>query len=301
MRARTRELLGELHVPVSPDMLMEHVSAANAQLVQVARALAFDCRVLVLDEPTTSLTDAEVDHLFKILAALKARGVTILFVSHRLPEVFRLCDRITVLRDGALAGTFTKAETTPDTIVRAMAGREPPARVERPPVDANAKPVLAVRGCPARLLFGDVAGRARGRDRRHFRSGGIGQRPRRGCSASRSRRPANLLNGGRCNCRRCATPLAPASRWSRKTGSAWPAFQPQRGEQHRPGGGGAPDSAASTGRRNSAQALITSLAIRSAAADRTPDTLSGGNQQKVVAAGGLAPAPRTLLDEPTRA
>ncbi len=109
MRARTRDLLAELHVNVSPDRLLEHVSAAKAQLVQVARALAFDCRVLVLDEPTTSLTDAEVDHLFRILDRLKARGVTIVFVSHRLPEVFRLCDRITVLRDGGFVGTYETA------------------------------------------------------------------------------------------------------------------------------------------------------------------------------------------------
>ena len=99
MRTRTDALLRDLRVAVSADLRLEHASAAQAQLVQVARALAFKCRVLVLDEPTTSLTDAEVDHLFRILTELKSRGVT-LFVSHRPPEVFRLCERITVLRDG---------------------------------------------------------------------------------------------------------------------------------------------------------------------------------------------------------
>src|SRR6185436_16045416 len=102
MRARIRQLLDELHVPISPDVRMEHVSAAYGQLVQVARAIAFDCRVLVLDEPTTALTDAEVEHLFRVVTGLKARGVTLLFVSHRLPEVFRLCDRVTVMRDGGV-------------------------------------------------------------------------------------------------------------------------------------------------------------------------------------------------------
>src|SRR4029453_13797307 len=129
MRDRTRALLGELHLPIHLDMPMEQASAAVAQLVQVARALAFDCRVLVLDEPTTTLTDAEAHPLFKILQELKRRGVTLLFVSHRLPEVFRLCDRITVLRDGQFAGTFDRPTTTTDVIVRAMVGREPPARV----------------------------------------------------------------------------------------------------------------------------------------------------------------------------
>ena len=131
MRARTQELLTQLHVPVTPDMSMERVSTACSQLVQVARALAFDCRVLVLDEPTTSLTDAEVDHLFGVVGRLRQQGVTVLFVSHRLPEVYRLCDRITVLRDGQFVGTFERATTPSDDIVRAMVGREPPARVPR--------------------------------------------------------------------------------------------------------------------------------------------------------------------------
>src|SRR5262245_19270178 len=122
MHARTQQLLADLHLPIRPGVRMEHVSAAHAQLVQVARALAFDCKVLVLDEPTTSLTDAEVDQLFRVLGSLRARGVTLLFVSHRLPEVFRLCDRITVLRDGACVGTYQTAGTTPDAMVRAMVG-----------------------------------------------------------------------------------------------------------------------------------------------------------------------------------
>ena len=106
MRLRTRDLLARLHLSLAPEARMEHLSAAHGQLVQVARALAFDCRVLVLDEPTTALTSAEAEHLFRVLDDLRHRGVTILYVSHRLPEVFRLCDRMTVLRDGRYAGTF---------------------------------------------------------------------------------------------------------------------------------------------------------------------------------------------------
>ncbi len=85
MRVRTRDLLGRLHLALPPDARMEHLSAAHCQLVQVARALAFECRVLVLDEPTTALTSAEADHLFRVLDDLRQRGVTILYVSHRLP------------------------------------------------------------------------------------------------------------------------------------------------------------------------------------------------------------------------
>ena len=126
MRERTREVLARLHLTIDPDALAEQLSAAHRQLLQVARALAFKCQILVLDEPTTALTDGETDHLFEVLATLKAEGTTILYVSHRLPEVFRLCDRITVLRDGGLVGTFNRADTQPAQIVRSMVGRDLP-------------------------------------------------------------------------------------------------------------------------------------------------------------------------------
>src|SRR5439155_18255214 len=146
MRSRAARLLDELHVPVSPDVAMERLSPAHVQLVQVARALAFACRVLVLDEPTDALTDSETAHLFGVLAALKAQGVTIVFVSHRLPEVFRLCDRITVLRDGQYVATFDRHEATVDQVVRAMVGREPPERVRRERPASGERPALSVRG-----------------------------------------------------------------------------------------------------------------------------------------------------------
>src|SRR5262249_57929418 len=96
---------GRLHLPISPDAAVETLPIAYRQLLQVARALAFDCRTLALDEPTTSLTAAETDHLFRILDDLKRAGVTLIYVSHRLPEGFRLCDRVTVLRDGRYVDT----------------------------------------------------------------------------------------------------------------------------------------------------------------------------------------------------
>src|SRR4029077_21054770 len=128
MRERTRAILAVLHLAISPDAACDSLSVAHRQLLQVARALAFKCQILVLDEPTTSLTDAEADHLFAVLEKLKAGGVTLLYVSHRIPEVFRLCDRITVLRDGGSVETCDRRAVTPDHIVRAMVGRELPPR-----------------------------------------------------------------------------------------------------------------------------------------------------------------------------
>src|SRR5688500_5338801 len=156
MRTRTRALLDELHLAIDPDARAESLSAAHRQLLQVARALAFDCRILVLDEPTAALTDAEADHLFAVLAKLKRQGTTLLYVSHRLPEVFRLCDRITVLRDGRHVGTFARSDTTPDRIVTAMVGRDLPPRA-RETASRAADPVLDVRGLTRRPHFQDVS------------------------------------------------------------------------------------------------------------------------------------------------
>ncbi|HYE87474.1 MAG TPA: sugar ABC transporter ATP-binding protein, partial [Vicinamibacterales bacterium] len=129
MHERTRTVLGRLQLQIDPSALAESLSTAHRQLLQVARAVAFDCRILVLDEPTTSLTDAEADHLFDVLRELKHAGTTIVYVSHRLPEVFRLCDRITVLRDGGYVATYGRADVTSNDIVKAMVGRELPRRL----------------------------------------------------------------------------------------------------------------------------------------------------------------------------
>jgi rhamnose transport system ATP-binding protein len=307
MARRTRQLLADLHVPIAPDVRMEHVSAAYTQLVQVARVLAFDCRVLVLDEPTTSLTDAEVEHLFRILFALKARGVTLLFVSHRLPEVFRLCDRITVLRDGACVGTFDRATTTPDTVVRAMVGREPPARVERPAADAAALPAVAVKGLTRRPWFERVT-----LDVRPGEIVGI----------------FGLVGSGRSELLETMFGLEPADEGTIEIGGRPVVLRSAR-DAARAGLALVPEDrqrlglffnldlrhnlvlplAAKTGvtridaasETRTAQNQVTSLAIRTPALSRAPDTLSGGNQQKVVAGKWLATAPAVLLlDEPTK-
>ena len=307
MRVRTRQLLDQLHVPISPEVRLEHVSAAYAQLVQVARALAFDCRVLVLDEPTTALTDAEVDHLFRILFDLKARGVTLLFVSHRLPEVFRLCDRITVMRDGTFAGTFVRTETTPDAIVRAMVGREPPERVARPALDPNATPRLAVRGLTRAPSFEDIDLTVRpgeivalfglvGSGRSELVETIFGlERPDRG-TVEVDGKPVTLRSAREAA--RAGLALVPEDRQRQglffnlpiKDNVMVPAAEKQ--------GVVRLDAKAE---RTMAEAQVASLAIRTPSVSKLPDTLSGGNQQKVVAAKWLATSPSILiLDEPTK-
>jgi rhamnose transport system ATP-binding protein len=307
MRARTAELLAELRVPISPEMRLEHVSAAYAQLVQVARALAFDCRVLVLDEPTTSLTDAEVDHLFAVLFALKARGVTLLFVSHRLPEVFRLCDRITVLRDGRWAGTFATKETTPDAIVRAMVGREPPARTPSAGVAANAACALSVRGLRRAPAVRDVSfDVCRGEILGVFGLVGSGRTEVLETVFGLAKPDAGSIAVH-------GSPVAFASpRDAMAAGIALVPEDRQRYGLHFNLTIGQNMAIARAARQGlgriqsrdeaaRARALIDALAIRTPGADVPPDALSGGNQQKTVAAKWLAVEPSILLlDEPTK-
>src|SRR5262245_23797552 len=132
MGERARALLARLHLPVSPDTPVEALSVAHRQLLQVARALAFECRTLALDEPTTALTAAEAEHLFRVVAGLRGEGVTIIYVSHRLPEVFQLCARATVLRDGQFVRTFALDAASPDDLIQAMVGRQIPPRQHVP-------------------------------------------------------------------------------------------------------------------------------------------------------------------------
>ncbi len=109
---------------IAPDTLVKSLSAAQKRLTQIARALAADARVILLDEPTGALTEHEAENLFRILRDLKARGVTMVFVSHKFEEVFALCDRTTVLRDGQAIGTRAIADLDTNELIAMMIGRE---------------------------------------------------------------------------------------------------------------------------------------------------------------------------------
>jgi ribose transport system ATP-binding protein len=120
----SRKYLDLVGLDLPPDALVGNLSAAQKQLVQIAKALSADARVLFLDEPTSSLTEHEAGNLFRILRDLRARGVTIIFVSHKVEEVFALCDAVSVLRDGRHVGTRRIADIGPQDLVRMMIGRD---------------------------------------------------------------------------------------------------------------------------------------------------------------------------------
>jgi rhamnose transport system ATP-binding protein len=123
-RLRASRLLEQVGAAIFPDATAGTLTMPQQQLVEIAKALGGNPRVLIMDEPTASLGEADVENLFRIIDDLRRRGVAILYISHRFEEIFRIADRITVLRDGSRAATSTANETTPALLVRAMVGRE---------------------------------------------------------------------------------------------------------------------------------------------------------------------------------
>jgi ABC-type sugar transport system ATPase subunit len=306
MRERARVLLERLRLPISPDAPVETLPVAYRQLLQVARALAFDCRTLALDEPTACLTAAETDRLFACLDDLRRAGVTLIYVSHRLPEVFRLCQRITVLRDGSYIGTFDRDRMSADEVVQAMVGRTIPPRAAALRTPGGVEPpLLRVSGLSRRPCFesvsltvrpGEIVGLfgligsgrtelletliglhradegsiAVGGTTRHFRS------PRQAARAGVVLVPEDRQRRGlffNLNLRHNLTLPAAEARGALVVRQA---------------------------ERQAAAALLDRWRIKASSIDAMPATLSGGNQQKVVAAKWLVLNPRVLLlDEPT--
>lgn len=121
---RASKLLSDLHLPIDPSLEVGNLGIGQQQLVEIAKALSQNARILVLDEPTAALTESEVETLFEILRQLTARGVGIIYISHKLDEVFAMADRITVLRDGKTVGTHPAAELTKNKVISAMVGRD---------------------------------------------------------------------------------------------------------------------------------------------------------------------------------
>jgi ABC-type sugar transport system ATPase subunit len=124
MARRTREITATVGLDHDPARLVSDLSVAEQQMVEIARALSMDAKLVVMDEPTSALSEAEVARLFKIIDDLRAKGISVIFVTHRLDEVMRICDRMTVLRDGRLVGASAIADTDIDAIIRLMVGRE---------------------------------------------------------------------------------------------------------------------------------------------------------------------------------
>ncbi|MEU3733869.1 sugar ABC transporter ATP-binding protein [Streptomyces sp. NPDC033538] len=303
MERRTAELLAELdETEIDPRMQVRELSVARQQTVEIVKALAAsDVRVLVMDEPTAPLADHEVERLYALIRRLSARGIGILYISHRLREVFDLSRRITVLKDGRKVAALTTAETTPDEVVRAMVGRELhsyyPPRAESEEIG---EPLLTVTdagnarltGIELTLRAGEVTGVAglQGSGRTSLVRALFGAAPfTRGTMTvvGRPLRPASprqAIRGGVALVTEDRKAEGLALRQSVRDNTLL-VTRAVSGVGSREAGG-----------------LLERVALRSRGGqDQEVRYLSGGNQQKVVIAKWLAARPRVLLfDEPTR-
>jgi rhamnose transport system ATP-binding protein len=155
MAAEAQRLLDLLGLKRAASTLAGDLRVSEQQIVEIARALAADAKILILDEPTAALTATEVDRLFDVIGTLRTQGVAMMFVGHRLEEIFRVSDRITVLRDGALVETVRTTDTTEEDVVRLMVGRSLGSLYERQPAKLG-DVMLETRGLTARGLYSDI-------------------------------------------------------------------------------------------------------------------------------------------------
>ncbi len=313
-REESTRLLRTVGLDVSPDALVADLDIAAQQLVQVARALGWSARVLILDEPTSAITSHECQALFSLMARLQEQGVTIVYVSHRLPEVFALSDRITVLRDGQTVATLQTCRTDEEEVVAAMAGAaqealEPCQRGQAAAVQSGTPPLLEVRGLRRegefenvdfRLWPGEILGLA----------GLVGSGRSEVARALAGLAPAGggrlLVDGAPVRVRAVAAARAAGIVMlpeDRKLQGLIPQLSVRQNLslsvlERLCGFGGRLRRQAETAL---AQKYGSLLSIRCSSVEQTVSELSGGNQQKVLLGRALACEPRVLvLDEPTR-
>lgn len=308
MENRARELLAELNIDdLDVRRKVGTLNVGNRQRVEIAKALSLNARILIMDEPTAALTESDVERLFGIVRLLRERGVGIVYISHRLQEVFQLADRVTVLRDGQYIGTQPVAETTESQLIGMMVGRTIDNLFPKMPAQIK-DVVLEVRHLNRGSLTRDISFQVRAGE-----IVGI----------------AGLVGSGRSETAQVIFGILPAESGEifldgKKVTIQRPADAVKHGIAYVPEDRGLQGLVrAMTLRENNsmsilkqianggfiqqrkerqlAKAAIDQLSIRAYSTEQIVNKLSGGNQQKIVVSKWLASNPRVLMmDEPTR-
>ncbi len=308
MRAEAEALLASLEIDdLAADQIVGALSVGHRQRVEILRALSHDARILIMDEPTAALTESDVARLFGIVRKLKSRGVGIVYISHRLDELFEIADRVTVLRDGAYVGSRAMAETSAAELVQMMVGRRIETLFPKTAVAIGA-PVLEARDLVRRPMTRNVSLTVR---------------------AGEIVGLAGLVGSGRSELAQVLFGITPAEHGDvRLMGEAVTIGSPesarQRGIAYVPEDRGVQGlvrpmsvlhnfSLAALGalsrlgfidraaERRLAEAGVKRFSVKSSSVDEIAGRLSGGNQQKIVLGKWLANNPKLLiLDEPTR-
>lgn len=302
-----RTLLDEVKLPLDTRTVVSQLSTAQKQMVEVAKALSFNARLIIMDEPTSSLTDTETQTLFEIIRRLRARGVAIVFISHRMVELFQISDRVAVMRDGQMVDTMITADTTEAEIISAMVGRDVDNLYDKAQAPIG-EVVLEVRGLNTKDQLRDISFQLRAGEILGF---------------------AGLVGAGRSEVMRALFGIDP-----RQSGEIY--VRGQKADINntvdalRYGIGFVPEDRKEQGlvldmtvKKNMSLAaldrlsrgwfidkpretdtvnnFVDKLRVKTPSIDQTVKNLSGGNQQKVVIAKWMANEPDILiLDEPTR-
>ncbi len=312
MRDGCAPVLERLGAPFTPDTTVGTLSIAEQQLVEIARALHAQSKILVLDEPTTALSSRETDRLFTLVRQLRADGIALIYISHRMAEVYELADRVAVLRDGGYVGTLTRDELSAEALVKMMVGRDLSSfytkthdpHGSRGPVTLQVKDITdggrRVSPCSLELHAGEVLGIAGlvGSGRTELARLIYGADPKAGGTV--------ILNGKAQSFQGPEDALAAGVAYLTEDRKALGLFLDlpcgtniNLGVIERDSGRGGILNLAMA-RRRAAQAF-EALGIRAASPQVTVGSLSGGNQQKVLLSRWLETGPKVLiLDEPTR-
>lgn len=308
MRERASELLSSLGAAIDTEAKISALSPAQKQLIEICKAIAFEAKLLILDEPTTVLTKVEIDSLFRVMRNLKSQGLSLIYISHKLAEVKAVCDRVAILRDGRLVGESPIADITLEEMAQRMVGREL-SDVFPSSVEPREKVLLEVEGLASPGRFDKVSFSIR---------------------AGEILGLAGLVGAGRTEIAEAILSVRPAS--GRVVVDGERLHLGRRGEAVEAGVGYLSEDRQGSGvmvsfslaenatlvslPRYSARALgfidkakerahaekwRLLFGIKAASIDQRLEQLSGGNQQKVSLAKSLDPEPKVLIvDEPTR-
>ncbi len=307
-RQKAQELFDQIGVDIDPAAVAGTLNVARQQLVEIAKALSLDAQVIIMDEPTSSLSEQEVDYLYEIIRQLKERGVSVIFISHKLSEVFRVADRITVLRDGQLIGTVERDQTSSSEIIRMMVGRHIndlfPDKAERVGEQVMAVKELSnddqFRGVTFEVRKGEILGLAGlvGAQRSESMLALFGAAARTSCELTIQGEPVQIKNprdavqAGLCYLPEDRRTLGLFQTMS----NSWNIVAASLSQVTRRRGFYEKKKV-----RSRAGEMINLLDINPRDPEINVRNLSGGNQQKTLLAKWLAAEPRVLIvDEPTR-
>lgn len=307
MRQESVRFLSQLGLSIDPGIIAGELSVGQQQMIEIAKALSMNAEILVLDEPTAALTDREIEALFTVIESLKAKGVGMIYISHRMEEIFRICDRVTVMRDGHTVGTDRVADTNIDKLVKMMVGREIKDRF--PKIDVSVgEPKLEVKGLslPGKLQdisfavrSGEIVGIAglMGAGRTELAKALFGVTPARQgeiCVDGRPiaiRKPVDAIRAGIALVTEDRKDEGLLLNLSVKDNISLPNLKDVSSL-------GFVNRSKETG---ISERLISQLLIKTPNGEQKVGSLSGGNQQKVVIGKWLETNPQVfILDEPTR-